>query len=77
MKVKCKNMTHAMKANRLLYNNGIQSRVEKISNDPDMHGCVYSIVFADRYSKQALEVMCSGGVLLHRNEKIRYGDGCR
>lgn len=74
MKIKCKNMTHAMKANRLLYNNGIHSRVEKISDDPEVHGCVYSIVFEDRYQKQALEIMSSGGVMLHRKEKMHYGD---
>lgn len=74
MKIKCKNMTHAMKANRALYNSGIHSRVEKISDDPDIHGCVYSIVFEDRYLKQALDIMRSNNVLLHKKEKISYGD---
>ena len=30
-------MTHAMKANRILYDNGIHSKVEKINDDPDIH----------------------------------------
>ena len=74
MKLKCKNMTHAMKANRLLYNNGIHSRVEKISDDPEIHGCVYSIVIDDSYVHRALMIMNDGGVQLHKKEKIRYGD---
>lgn len=70
----CKNMTHAMKANKLLYSNGIYSRVEKISNDPNVHGCVYSICFNERYTKQAVEILKAGGVLLHRKEQDYYGD---
>ncbi len=77
MTVKCKNITHAMKANRLLYNGGIESRVEKISDDPDVRGCVYSIVFSDRYAERALEIMCGGGVQLHKSEKKGYGDVCK
>ena len=73
MKLKCKNMTHAMKANRLLYNNGIHSRVEKISDDPEVHGCVYSIVIDDKAASHALKIMSDGGVQLHKKE-IRYGD---
>jgi hypothetical protein len=74
MKLKCKNMTHAMKANRLLYDNGIRSRVEKISDDPDIHGCVYSIAIDDSLVRRALKIMSDGGVQLHKKEKIRYGD---
>jgi len=74
MKVKCKNMTHAMKANRLLSDNGIESRVEKISDDPEAHGCVYSIVVPDEYAGEAYNIMSSGGVLLHKTEKRGYGD---
>ncbi len=77
MKIKCKNMTHAMKANRILYDNGIHSKVEKTNDDPDIHGCVYSIVFDDRHLNRALEIMCSGGVILHKKEKINYGDVCK
>ena len=74
MKLKCKNMTHAMKANRLLYDNGLRSRVEKISDDPDIHGCVYSIAIDDSLVRRALKIMSDGGVQLHKKEKIRYGD---
>ena len=70
----CKNMTHAMKANKLLYNNGIQSRVEKISDDPNVRGCVYSIIFNDRYSKEAIEILRAGGVMLHKKEYDYYGE---
>ncbi len=73
MKLKCKNMTQAMKANRLLYQNGIQSRVEKISDDPEIKGCVYSICFSDKYLNHALEILNNGGVILHKKEKYGYG----
>lgn len=76
MKLLCKNMTHAMKANKILYNNGIHSKVEKSTDNPGISGCVYSIVFDDRYSNSALEYLCKGGVILHKKEKQRYGDGC-
>lgn len=74
MKIKCKSMTHAMKANRLLYDNGIYSRVEKVSDDPEIHGCVYAVAIPDRFVETALEIMNSGGVQLHKKEKLRGGD---
>ncbi len=75
MKLKCKNMTHAMKANRLLFI--ITEYIpewKKISDDPEVHGCVYSIVIDDKAASHALKIMSDGGVQLHKKEKIRYGD---
>lgn len=77
MKIKCKNMTHAMKANRVLYDNGIHSKVEKINDDPDMHGCVYSIAIDRSHLSRALEIMCLAGVQLHKKEKVNCGDVCK
>lgn len=77
MKIKCKNMTHAMKANRVLYDNGIHSKVEKINDDPDMQGCVYSIAIDRSHLSRALEIMCLVGVQLHKKEKVNYGDVCK
>ena len=74
MNIKCKNMTHALKANKILYGNGIESSVKKISDDPSVRGCVYSISFSDKYAETALDLMYNGGVLLHKSEKNVYGD---
>lgn len=70
-------MTHAMKANKILYKNGIHSRIEKISDDPEIHGCVYSISFSDKYACRAMEIMSKSGVQLHKKEAKNYGDGCQ
>ena len=51
----CKNMTHALKANKLLYNCGVFSKVEKDADNPDVNGCVYCIMFDDKESVKALE----------------------
>ena len=69
MRVLCKNMTHAMEANKLLYNFGIYSKVEKITEVEGVSGCVYASSFADKDSEYALRLMCSGGILLHMKEK--------
>ena len=76
MKIKCKNITHAMKAEKLLGEQGIRARVEKNSHDPDVRGCVYSIVFSDSYVRPAVDLMLRGGVKLHSSEQGFYGD-CR
>lgn len=74
MKLMCKNMTHAMKANKLLYNNGIKSRVEKISDNPDVKGCVYCILFEDKYFDEVLKICNNNGILFHKKEKHGSGD---
>lgn len=74
MVIKCKNMTHAMKAKRLLSDWGISSDVQKLNNDPQVSGCVYSIVFDDREYERAAIIMQKGGVVLHRSENKLYGD---
>lgn len=74
MIIKCKNMTHAMKAKRLLSDWGIDSSVEKINNDPNINGCVYSILFDDKHYEKAIRIMNRGGVVLHKTENIGYGD---
>lgn len=74
MIVKCKNMTNAMKANKILFNNGIHSQVQKISDDPEISGCVYSVVFDDKHIERALRLMCSNRISLHKKEKNLYGD---
>lgn len=76
MKIMCKNMTHALKANKLLYNCGVFSKVEKDADNPDVNGCVYCIIFDDKESVKALECMCKGGVILHKKEKQKYAGDC-
>ncbi len=74
MKILCKNMTHAMKANKLLYNCGIHSKVEKSTDNPGIKGCVYGISFNDKYFDKAIDAMKKGEVHLHKQEKNYYGD---
>lgn len=74
MIVKCKNMTNAMRANKILYNNGIQSQVHKISDDPEISGCVYSVVFDDKYDERALYLICQNKISLHKKEKGYCGE---
>ncbi len=75
MIIKCKNMTHAMKAKKLLSDWGITSEVKKINNDPDISGCVYSIVFEDSLYNSVINIIKNGNVILHKSEMYRYGDG--
>ena len=72
MTIKCKNMTHAMKAKKILAKNGIDAFVEKKSDIPDYTGCIYTINFDDSFYAKAIRVMDSGGVIIHSTEKIRY-----
>lgn len=74
MKINCKNMTHAMKAKRLLSDWGIASEVKKINNDPNVSGCVYSVVFDDKQYDMAIRILKNGNVVLHKTEMFRYGD---
>jgi hypothetical protein len=67
-------MTHAMKAKKLLSDWGILSEVKKINNSPDVSGCVYSIVFDDNNYDNAIRIMKSGNVIVHKTEMYRYGD---
>ena len=75
MIIKCKNMTHAMKAKKILSDHGILSEVKKINNDPDISGCVYSIVFEDSFYNSAIILLKEGNVVLHKSETYRFGDG--
>ena len=75
MIIKCKNMTHAMKAKKILSDRGILSEVKKINNDPDISGCVYSIVFEDSFYNSAIILLKEGNVVLHKSETYRFGDG--
>ncbi len=72
----CKNMTNAIKANKVLYDNGITSRIEKITDNPDVRGCVYSVVFDDRHKETAFSVLCKSSVVLHKKEKNFIGVEC-
>lgn len=74
MTVLCKNMTHALKANKLLYQAGIHSRVEKKTSVNGITGCVYTIIFDDEQKDSAFDIMHKGGVILHKKEKVYYGD---
>jgi CTP:phosphocholine cytidylyltransferase-like protein len=76
MRILCKNMTQAMKANKLLYNAGIYSKVEKITDVKGVSGCVYGINFFDKNFEAAIKIMCEGSVILHKKEKQYYGDEC-
>ena len=68
-------MTHAMKAKRLLSDWGIGSDVKKINDDPDVSGCVYSIVFRSDDYDDVIRVLKGGNVVLHKTEMYRYGEG--
>ncbi len=74
MTIRCKNMTHAMKAHRILQENSIDSRVQKLNNLSDYNGCVYSIVFEDENFDRAISLFYKNNVILHKTEKIYYGD---
>lgn len=74
MKILCKNMTHAIKASKVLTNSGITAKVEKLTNVPDIVGCVYSVSFEDKYFEKSIALMRSGDVILHKKEKNYYGD---
>ncbi len=75
MIIKCKNMTHAMKAKRLLSDWGIESDVKKINDDPNVSGCVYSIAFESKNYDTVIRVLKAGNVVLHKTEAHRFGDG--
>lgn len=75
MTVKCKNMTHAMKAQRLLTKIGISCSVEKNNNDPSANGCVYSVKFDDAFYERAMHEMKMGGIVLHKSESNGYRGG--
>ena len=70
----CKNMTNALKANKILYNNGIYSKVEKLTEYKETSGCVYAVSFEDKYFEDAVELMYKANVVLHKSEKNYYGD---
>ena len=73
MKLMCKNMTQAMKANRLLHDNGISSRVDKITDAPEIKGCVYVIVFSDEQTDRVLKLITEKGIVLHKKETANRG----
>ena len=74
MRVICKNMTQAMKAGKLLNDSGIYAKVVKITDLPDVNGCVYSVNFKDPDFEKAINIMKNNGVILHKKEKNYYGD---
>lgn len=74
MILKCKNMTNAIRANKLLNNNKIKSRLEKISDDPEIRGCVYSVVIDDNFKNIALDILCKNNISFHKKEKA-YCEG--
>ena len=57
MKIELKSITHAMKAKSILEDNNIKCSVEKISKSFSEDGCVYSIVFDDKYKSESLSLL--------------------
>ena len=74
MIIKCKNMTHAMKAKKVLNEAGLTASVEKINNVPDYSGCVYGVVFNDIYFELALKLLTENSIVLHKTELKNFGD---
>lgn len=74
MIIKCKNMTHAMKAKKILNESGISASVEKINNIPNYSGCVYSIVFGDIYFELVIKLLKENHIVLHKTELNNFGD---
>jgi hypothetical protein len=77
MTVMCKNMTHALKGNKILYQNGIYSKVEKETSVDGISGCVYTLTISERDFNTALSIMFNSGVILHKKEYDYYGDLAR
>ena len=74
MIIKCKNMTHAMKAKKVLNDSGVLASVEKINNVPNYSGCVYGIVFSDIYFDLVLKLLKENNIILHKTEFNNFGD---
>ena len=74
MIIKCKNMTHAMKAKKILNEAGVSSSVEKINNISNYSGCVYGIVFADIYFELVIKLLKENHIVLHKTELNNFGD---
>ena len=74
MKIMCKNMTHALKANKVLYQNGIYSKVEKETSVSGINGCVYTLIISENDFEKAIGVMKESGVMLHKKELNYYGE---
>lgn len=74
MIIKCKNMTHAMKAKKIISEAGISVSVEKINNVPDYSGCVYGVVFSDIHFEIVYKLMKENHIVLHKTEIVKYGD---
>jgi len=74
MIIKCKNMTHAMKAKKVLNDSGITANVEKINNVPNYNGCIYAIVFSDVYFELVCKLIKEHGIILHKTELNNFGD---
>lgn len=76
MIVKCKNLTNAIRANKLLAQNDIKSSVVKITDSEYGGGCIHAISFDDIFKKRALCLMKKRDIILHKTESIYYGDMC-
>ncbi len=74
MIIKCKNMTHAMKAKKVLKDAQINASVEKINNIPNYSGCVYGVVFSDIYFDLAIKLIKDNKIILHKTELNNFGD---
>ena len=74
MIIKCKNMTHAMKAKKILNESGVLASVEKINNVPNYSGCIYGIVFGDIYFELVIKLLKENHIVLHKTELNNFGD---
>jgi len=74
MIIKCKNMTHAMKAKKVLNDSGVIASVEKINNVPNYSGCVYGVVFSEVYFELAIKLLKENNIILHKTELNNFGD---
>lgn len=72
MTIKCKNMTHAIKAQKILVKNGIEASVKKTTYISGQSGCVYTINFNEEFCDKAMSLMMDNGVIIHKSEKERY-----
>ena len=73
MTVRCKSVTHAMKGKDILSKNNIPAVVQKEIKSMGA-GCIYTVQFADQYKIPALQLLQTGGVILHKTEKDLYGE---
>ncbi len=66
MQIRLRSVTYAMKAKEILENAGIGAGVVKdlmVSGS----GCVYAVTFDDRYKSEAVKLLQTRGVMLHKS----------